>query len=82
MSWRSEARNSRRVVAALKALGRRVRALRARVGLTQQEAAEKAGLSVQHWSDLECGRSNPTVATLIGMARALGVELNAFFDER
>ena len=40
--------------------------------LTQEQAAELAKLDVKHWQDVEAGRTNPTVATLVGIAKAFG----------
>jgi transcriptional regulator with XRE-family HTH domain len=42
-------------------------------GLTQEEFAERSGISQQYISDLERGRRNPTVVSLYELAQALGV---------
>ena len=39
----------------------------------QEQLAERSGLSQQYLSDLERGKRNPTVVTLLELARALGV---------
>lgn len=54
---------------------KRLRELRIVAGITQAEAAERAGLTgKQVWSDLEKGRrSNITLETLDRIAAALGV---------
>lgn len=54
--------------------------LRAEKQLTQEVAAERAKLDEKHWQDLEAGRTNPTLATLIGVARSLGVRLGELFE--
>jgi transcriptional regulator with XRE-family HTH domain len=59
-----------------------VRALRQARELTQEEAAEIAKLDEKHWQDIEGARTNPTVATLVGIARALEVSLADLFDNR
>lgn len=41
--------------------------------LTQEEVAERAGISQQYLSSLELGRRNPTIITLFELAQALGV---------
>ena len=41
--------------------------------MTQEELAEKSGLSQQYISGLERGRRNPTIVTLYELATALGV---------
>ena len=52
-----------------------VRDHRRRVGLTQQELAAKAGLSLAALRDLEQGRrSRPRSASLAGLAKALGLD--------
>jgi transcriptional regulator with XRE-family HTH domain len=58
-----------------------VRALRQARELTQEEAAELAKLDEKHWQDIEGARTNPTVATLVGIARALNVSLADLFDK-
>jgi transcriptional regulator with XRE-family HTH domain len=68
------------VAGALKRLGTRVRTLRRDRELTQEEAAEAAKLDEKHWQDIEGARTNPTVATLVGIARALKVTLSELFD--
>ena len=47
--------------------------LRHEKGLTQEQVAERSGLSQQYLSDLERGRRNPTIITLYELAQALGV---------
>lgn len=64
----------------MRRLGRAIRALRDEAGLTQEEAAGRAQLDPKHWQELEAGRTNPTVATLVAVARALEVTLGDLFD--
>lgn len=54
-------------------VGRNVKRYRLEKGLTQEQFAELSGFSQQYLSDLERGRSNPTVVTLFELASALGV---------
>ncbi len=54
-------------------VGRNVRRIRQKKGLTQERFAELSGFSQQYLSDLERGRRNPTVVTLFELATALGV---------
>lgn len=79
--YRSAARTSPGVATTLKALGERVRALRIEAGLTQEEAGARAEIDMRHWQLVEYGRTNPTVATLVTMARALGTTIGELFDE-
>lgn len=67
---------------ALKRLGERVRALRLEKKLTQEAAAEVAKLDEKHWQDIEGARTNPTVATLVGIARALKVTVSDLFEQK
>lgn len=47
--------------------------MRDAAGLTQQEAADRAGVSRQRWNDIERGRKlNMEVGTLYAIAAALG----------
>ena len=56
-----------------KLVGRNALRLRKEAGLTQEQLAERSGLSQQYLSGLESGRRNPTVVTLYELATALGV---------
>ncbi len=42
-------------------------------GWTQEELAERSGLSQQYLSDLERGKRNPTIVTIYELAQAFGV---------
>ena len=64
----------------LERLGKRIRALRIKCKLTQMTAAAAAKLDEAHWQDIEGARTNPTVATLVGVARALEVTLAKLFE--
>lgn len=55
-------------------LGKRIRHLRSRLGLTQDIVAEQAQISAKYLSNIERGRENPTVDTLLRLAHALKVE--------
>jgi transcriptional regulator with XRE-family HTH domain len=79
-AYRSTARSSRDVVATAKRIGETIRELRAERELTQEAAAESAELSAKHWQDLEAGRSNPTLSSLVAVARALHVSLSQLFE--
>jgi XRE family transcriptional regulator, aerobic/anaerobic benzoate catabolism transcriptional regulator len=57
----------------LKGLGRAVRELRRRREMTLKALADASGLSERFLSALESGRSNISVAKLVGLAQALGV---------
>jgi transcriptional regulator with XRE-family HTH domain len=65
----------------LRRLGRRVKALRAERGLTQERAAELAGLDARHLQAIEAGDSNVTMSTLHGLAKSLGVTLAGLMED-
>ncbi|PWC56058.1 helix-turn-helix transcriptional regulator [Azospirillum sp. TSO22-1] len=50
-----------------------LRDLRVANSLSQEELAYRAGMSVPYLSDLERGRSNPSLAMIVDLALALGV---------
>jgi transcriptional regulator with XRE-family HTH domain len=54
-------------------VGRNVRRLRTERQLSLGALATRAGLAKQTLANLESGRGNPTVETLLSVARALGV---------
>ena len=56
-----------------KLVGNNFARLRTAAGLTQEQVAERAGLSQQYVSGIERGTRNPTVETLAQIAKALGV---------
>jgi len=62
-------------------IGRKIRALRTLQGLTLRDLSEKTGLSRPLLSQAENGRVVPPVATLLRIARALGVGMTYFFQE-
>jgi transcriptional regulator with XRE-family HTH domain len=53
-------------------VGENVRRLRLAAHMTQEQLAERSGLSQQYLSDLERGLRNPTVVTLWELSQALG----------
>ena len=63
----------------LQGLARRIRGLRERRGLTQEELAERSGISVSFASLLERGERSPSYETLVQVAGALGVPLAELF---
>jgi transcriptional regulator with XRE-family HTH domain len=53
----------------------KMRELRESKGLTQVDAAAKAGMTVSRWNDVESGRkANVTIDTLSTIAAALGCD--------
>jgi transcriptional regulator with XRE-family HTH domain len=56
------------------AFGTGVRQLRNRRKLTQTEVANRVGITATYLSQIETGQRNPTLAVVVGLARALGVK--------
>jgi transcriptional regulator with XRE-family HTH domain len=59
----------------------RLKELREQAGLTQQELADKAGLSKAGIADLEQARREPSWSTAVALAEALGVAVTSFLKE-
>jgi len=64
----------------LKVFGKRLRSLRRAKDLTQEQVAERAGLSLQSVGEIERGRGNPTLVNIERLSVALGEDLTALFD--
>lgn len=56
-------------------LGKAIRQLREKRGLTQEAVAHEAGVTASTYGLIERGHSNPTWATVRDVATALGVSL-------
>jgi len=65
---------------AKRVLGRRLKTLRKRAALTQEDLAERAGINPKYISGIERGRENPTLDTLLRLARELRVQPVELFD--
>jgi transcriptional regulator with XRE-family HTH domain len=59
----------------------RLKEMREQARLTQQELADRAGLSKAGIADLEQGRREPSWSTAVALAGALGVEVAAFLQK-
>lgn len=62
-------------------LGAALRACRARQRLTQEELAERSGLSYKFIGEVERGKANPTVKTVARLADALEVGVATLFAD-
>ena len=60
--------------------GKKVRSLRRRAGLTQEELADKVEISVDFLSLVERGINAPSFENIEKLASALGVEPRELFD--
>jgi transcriptional regulator with XRE-family HTH domain len=55
--------------------GENLRLARLRAGLTQQELAAKANIRQAHVSQIEGGKLNPMLMTMVALAEAVGKDL-------
>jgi transcriptional regulator with XRE-family HTH domain len=61
-------------------VGSAIRDRRRRLGLTLQALAQAAGISAPFLSQLERGLTSPSLVSLMGIAGALGVDINYFIS--
>jgi transcriptional regulator with XRE-family HTH domain len=61
-------------------VGRKVRLLRKAKGLSQEALAHEAGMAMRYLAGIERGEENPTLAILVRIASALGIEPKALFE--
>jgi transcriptional regulator with XRE-family HTH domain len=64
-----------------KKIGERIRELRNSAGITQEELGEKASLNYKFIGELERGRVNVSLDSLVKIAAALGVNPGHFFSK-
>lgn len=77
----SVARAEARTRDSLRVLARRIRALRERRGLTQEDFAQRSSISVSFASLLERGERSPSYETLVQVAAALEVPMGELFRD-
>lgn len=63
-------------------IGEKIRDLRLKMGLTQEELAERSNLSKGFISQVEHGNTSPSVDTLEHIIHALGSSFSEFFQEK
>jgi transcriptional regulator with XRE-family HTH domain len=63
-------------------LGHRVRTLRLELGWSVEKAAERFGIEPAHVRRVEAGRTNPSLATLVGIAQGLSTDVVDLLGER
>lgn len=61
-------------------LGKRIREIRKNQAISQEQLAERAGISAQYVSNIERGKENPTLDLLLRLADALKVSLGQMCD--
>jgi len=64
----------------LRLLAERIRMLREAKGWTQEQFAERAAMQRSYLGDLELGRRNPSVRTLVKVANAFGISVPELFE--
>jgi len=62
-----------------KKLGKNIKIARIKQDLSQEKAAEKAGISLVAFGAIENGKSSPKVETVAKIAAALNVEISSLF---
>jgi len=62
-------------------LGTRLKDVRQKAGLTLRELARQADVSPSFVSQIENGKSQPSVATLYTFSRLLGISIDELFDD-
>ncbi len=62
-----------------KALGKKIQGLRKSAGLTQEQVAEKIGISRAYMGYIEQGRNSPSLEILEKVAKALRVKMSDLF---
>jgi len=60
--------------------GDQVRKLRVEHDMTQQELAEASSLSLDYISLIERGKRSPSLESIEGIARAIGVSISELFN--
>ena len=61
-------------------LGRRIRKLRLEKRMTLKQVEHASGLSATHLSEIERGRTSPTIGALVRIARALDRDASYFIE--
>ncbi len=62
-------------------IGEKITTLREALRLSQEELAERCNCTTETISDLEAGKTAPSLAPLIKITRALGVRLGTLMDD-
>ena len=60
-------------------IGARIKSLRTRKRLTQEELSERVGINAKYLSSIERGLENPTLNTFLAIAEALEVSFDEIF---
>lgn len=60
--------------------GRRIQEIRKQRKLSQEQVAEKAGISSNYLSRIECGKENPTFDMIVKLSDALSTDIREMFN--
>lgn len=71
--------NPKALARAKRTLGENMRRLRLAQHMTQKDAAVRAALHWRHYQKIETGKCNCCLASLVGIAAALEVDIHALF---
>ena len=64
-----------------KRIGERIRARRQSMGITQEQVANLLDVNPSHVSNIECGRSNPSLTALVNIANILDCGADLFLAD-
>lgn len=64
-----------------KTFGENLKNERKLCGMTQQELAKKMGISQQQLSQWECNKFEPTVSSIVALAKALDTSYDDLFKD-
>lgn len=62
-------------------IGKRVRSIRRRAGVTLEQLAERTSLNKGYLSRIESGEKSPSISTLLKLSAELGVPVSQLFGE-
>ncbi len=66
----------------MSSIGARIKRFRNQKGHTQVNLAKNACISRSYLADVEANRYNPSLATLMNLAQALGIAVSCLLDDR
>jgi len=58
-----------------KQIGERLKEFREKKGLNQEETAFQAGIDYSYYNQLENGKRNPSIKTLLQICEVLGIDI-------
>lgn len=61
-------------------IGKNIRNLRKSKGIKQKDIAKQAGISNSFLCDIEAGRNQPSISTLLRIADALEIDVTTLFE--